>query len=164
MRQETIGLLQNDLKAFARKALRKLDDTVIDDDRYIELVRHVPNEVRRRVDQATFVNMPPRHAKIEIWLHLLHGLDFGAQSRGENHDRDVLQRSCRKYFAIAFETYWKAAGSKRCSPRASQKDIEDRAILQPQREAKFTPRRLTGASPGSAGTPSSSMTPTTFPM
>ena len=38
MRHELIGLLQNDLKAFVRKALRKLDETVIDDDPYIDLV------------------------------------------------------------------------------------------------------------------------------
>ena len=101
MRYELIGLLQNDLQAFVRKALRKLDDTVIDDDPYIELSNNAFVELRRRVNQDDFsINMPQRHAKTKICSICFSAWILAHNPASKDYDRDVLERPCRKHLKI----------------------------------------------------------------
>ena len=66
MRKETISLLQNDFLAFARMALSKLDGTVIDDDRYVELYATYLMKFADWSINRLVVNMPPRHGKSKL--------------------------------------------------------------------------------------------------
>ena len=66
MRKETISLLQNDFLAFARMALSKLDGTVIDDDRYVELYATYLMKFTDWSINRLVVNMPPRHGKSKL--------------------------------------------------------------------------------------------------
>ena len=63
MRNEIVRLLRTDFLAFARKAIREKDGTVVSKDRYLE---YLATELMKVVDGETkrlVVNMPPRHLK-----------------------------------------------------------------------------------------------------
>jgi hypothetical protein len=63
MKNELNSILRNNFPAFVSKAIRELDGTKLDHDRYLE---HLATELMEFVDGTTrrlIVNLPPRHLK-----------------------------------------------------------------------------------------------------
>lgn len=63
----TKNIIRNDFLAFARIALRKLDGTVLDDDRYVELLATYVTRFADGSINRLIVNLPPRHGKTRIF-------------------------------------------------------------------------------------------------
>ena len=66
MKNDIDNLLRNDFLSFARKALRKLDGTILSDDPYLDylaskLTAFADGEINRQI-----VNAPPRHLKSQL--------------------------------------------------------------------------------------------------
>jgi predicted phage terminase large subunit-like protein len=58
--------LRQDFLAFSAKALRKLDGTVINDDRYLEVVASYLDSFAAGSTKKLVVNLPPRHLKTKL--------------------------------------------------------------------------------------------------
>jgi predicted phage terminase large subunit-like protein len=66
MNRHLSSALKNDFLTFARRALRKLDDTVLDHDPYLELLTTYLLEFADGSTKRLLINMPPRHAKTKL--------------------------------------------------------------------------------------------------
>ena len=66
MKNEIASLLREDFLAFARKAIRELDGTLISNDRYLDLLATDLMKVPDGKKVRLLINMPPRHLKTQL--------------------------------------------------------------------------------------------------
>jgi hypothetical protein len=78
-KNELKSMLRHDFLAFASKAIRELDGTRLEDDRYLE---YLATELMEFVDGKTprlIVNLPPRHLKAQFFSVCLSAWKFAQQ-------------------------------------------------------------------------------------
>jgi hypothetical protein len=66
MNNDISKIVANDFLAFARVALRELDNTRISDDRYLELLASRLMDFAEGKTKRVLINLPPRHLKTHL--------------------------------------------------------------------------------------------------